>query len=275
MNSVELAQNYVAKATNAKKRNKEFTLSLISYANIKNQKFCAYSGIKFNDSTNIMSLERINNDVGYVDGNVIPVLYTLNNVRGDLDLQSIKLRILYIEEKLNKILSSSNKQIQKRVFNKKLYTKYMNLYKMNKILSGKIANSQQIVEEKSEQIRVMKLNKNQILHLDAVVENSKNKIIKLKNQIKNNERCLNRFYNNAPLKISKIPKIDKTKVDLKETQKIKCLINNLKMVEIGLAKFENLSNSGIQKLKLGLPLETSRYKLMKRKMANNMLENII
>lgn len=272
MNSVELAQNYVAKATNAKKRNKEFTLSLISYANIKNQKFCAYSGIEFNDSTNIMSLERINNDVGYVDGNVIPVLYTLNNIRGDLDLQNIKLRILYIEEKLNKILSSSNKQIQKRVFNKKLYTKYMNLYKMNKILSGKIAKSQQIVEEKSEQIRVMKLNKKQILHLNTVVENSKNKIIKLKNQIKDNERCLNRFYNNAPLKISKI---DKNKVDFKETQKIKCLINNLKMVEIGLTKFENLSNSDIQKLKLGLPLETSRYKLMKRKMANNMLENII
>lgn len=87
-----IAECYGHKARNARKRGIEFNMSLSTFANIKKQEFCAYSGIKFTPQ-NELSLERLDNSVGYVDGNVVPVLRRLNTLRGSLELADIDLKI--------------------------------------------------------------------------------------------------------------------------------------------------------------------------------------
>ena len=71
MNTLEIAKCYATKAEQAKSRGKEFAMPFTYFANLKAQTHCAYSGIELKcTGPNGFSFERLNNDVGYVDGNV-------------------------------------------------------------------------------------------------------------------------------------------------------------------------------------------------------------
>lgn len=71
----------------AKKRGKEFNLTVRYVARLNSQTHCAYTGIPFNQTNR--SFERIDNEKGYVIGNVIPVLTSVNTARGDSELSDI------------------------------------------------------------------------------------------------------------------------------------------------------------------------------------------
>lgn len=75
----------------AKRRSKDFNLDFNYLKNILDQKVCAYSGESFNNSVEgeKLSLERFNNDIGYIKGNVIPVKKKYNTARSDLTLEEL------------------------------------------------------------------------------------------------------------------------------------------------------------------------------------------
>src|SRR5699024_11677600 len=78
--------------TSAKRRGKDFNLTSKYIANLLSQEFCAYSGERFdeNSTQDKVSFERFNNDLGYVEGNVIPVKVKYNGLRADLYLDELK-----------------------------------------------------------------------------------------------------------------------------------------------------------------------------------------
>lgn len=270
--SVELAQQYIAKSLNAKKRNKEFSLSLIAFANIKSQTHCAYSGVEF-DENNPMSLERVDNNVGYVDGNVIPVLTILNSVRGDLDFKNIDERIEFLSLKIATLFPKDENftTSQKRLFDVKRQKKYSNLLTVNRFLKKKVKGCEDDLKKTNDRLLIQKLNKKQQKHFEDVVCSLETKINRMTKQIKANEKTLENIYLGAPIAPTNRVKNNKNFVDVSEIKRNEKLIERLKIVKQGLAKFQNLSETDKQKLKHGLPLSTSRYSLIKQKMSKSMM----
>lgn len=76
----------------AKKRGKDFNLSSKYVRRLLEQKVCAYSGERFDENSvnDKISFERFNNDIGYIEGNVIPVKVKYNSLRADLSLDELK-----------------------------------------------------------------------------------------------------------------------------------------------------------------------------------------
>lgn len=270
--SIELAQQYIAKSLNAKKRNKEFSLSLITFANIKSQTHCAYSGVEF-DENNPMSLERVDNNIGYVDGNVVPVLTILNSVRGDLDFKNIDERIESLSLKIATLMPKDDNftTTQKRLFDVKRQKRYSNLLTVNRFLKKKVKCCEDNLKETNDRLLIQKLNKKQKKHFEDVVCSLETKINRMTKQIKTNEKTLENIYLGAPIAKTNRVKNNKKFVDVSEIKRNEKLIERLKIVKQGLAKFQNLSETDKQKLKIGLPLSTSRYKLIKQKMSKSMM----
>jgi hypothetical protein len=77
----------------AKKENKEFNLTLDDIPEIP--EFCPYLGLKLRPSKgkankNSPSLDRINNKLGYVKGNIIVVSYRANALKSDAGLEELQ-----------------------------------------------------------------------------------------------------------------------------------------------------------------------------------------
>lgn len=82
-----VARKYRDKVSSSKTRNIEFKLSLNEFRQLLMRKNCAYTGIPLtlhtqgNPSNTDLSIERIDNNKGYVKGNVIAVCYAANNIK--------------------------------------------------------------------------------------------------------------------------------------------------------------------------------------------------
>lgn len=78
----------------AKRRGLDFNLSLRDVNNISSQKYCAYSGEKFQNKKaqhdDKLTYERVDNNKGYVRGNVVPVKMKYNTMRADHSLDDLK-----------------------------------------------------------------------------------------------------------------------------------------------------------------------------------------
>lgn len=75
----KVAQKYADKYQNATSRGIEFDMTMTEFKRIMKSKTCAYTGVSFTDSgDNILTLERIDNKLGYVKGNVIAVTLAAN-----------------------------------------------------------------------------------------------------------------------------------------------------------------------------------------------------
>lgn len=103
---VQLAKCYKNKANNAESRGLDFDISILTFANIKAQKVCAYSGLPFGTGDDALSVERIDNNVGYIDGNVIPVRHVLNTLRADFDIHQVEAKIIECVDKAVNIESA-------------------------------------------------------------------------------------------------------------------------------------------------------------------------
>lgn len=84
-----VASRYGMKAHNARQRGKTFDLTLAQFRALYKRKNCAYTGVKLsyrrNDDgslpPNYATLERIDNNKGYVLGNVVIVTTQANNAK--------------------------------------------------------------------------------------------------------------------------------------------------------------------------------------------------
>lgn len=118
--TLSFAECYLIKSRSAKKAKKKFEMSFANFCNLKLQTHCAYSGIEFTKTgDHTFSFERIDCNVGYVDGNVIAVSKYLNTIRSNIahssDVDAIiakleseigfkKMELIKLKDKLDKEL---------------------------------------------------------------------------------------------------------------------------------------------------------------------------
>lgn len=83
-----VAQKYINKVDSSRKRGLEFSLSIADFRKLLLRKRCAYTGVAMtihrgcNQQNNTdLTIERIDNKIGYVRGNVISVCAAANKVK--------------------------------------------------------------------------------------------------------------------------------------------------------------------------------------------------
>lgn len=89
----------------ADKRGKEFDLSLMTVANLLKSKKCHYTGrpISFfrQEGCETASVDRVDNDKGYITGNVVACSQRVNVAKNDLSIAELK-RIIKVMERTQK-----------------------------------------------------------------------------------------------------------------------------------------------------------------------------
>lgn len=109
-NQVIVARRLAKTFESAKSRGKEFNLTFEYMTNILAQTHCAYSGEKFAEfGLDSMTLERWDNDKGYVIGNVIPVKEKYNSIRSDYSIEQME--ALAKEKSARIVRGSDNKPV--------------------------------------------------------------------------------------------------------------------------------------------------------------------
>lgn len=109
-NEVIVARRLAKTFESAKSRGKDFNLTFEYMTNILAQSHCAYSGEKFTEfGLDALTLERWDNDKGYIIGNVIPVKEKYNSVRGSYTVE--QLEALAKEKSARIVRGSDNKPV--------------------------------------------------------------------------------------------------------------------------------------------------------------------
>lgn len=296
MSNINILTCYLSKSENARKRKIKFDMSLITFANLKQQKFCQYSGIAFDQNTeHSFSFERIDNNVGYIDGNVIAVSNAINNERGSFTEGELIERLNTINEKIKllKAAKLSKEEVLEvdpscvPVIKSNGIRKYF-----NKLILAE--NSFKKVRHHEMQIDVFAFQMNQAkkqgkskthrAHIQSNIDTHKNK---LKSAIKKFNADYALFCNHTKgLKTRKLKYRTANNKNYKigEDQKItlvergnglKALENqatNIKYAILGVQKFENLNLRQKQCVKVGLPTNASTVDLLKETAAYNMVK---
>lgn len=226
----------------AKRRGKDFNLDFNYLVNILDQKVCAYSGETFNNSIEgeKLSLERFNNDIGYIKGNVIPVKKKYNTMRSDWSLDELKQRR---DDVAVKIARPSAKKIEKLNLTSEKWEQIKKSYTHIKNIQHKRDNRVKHYAQmsKSEQ---SKENQLKMVALKARIDGSRvaegHELTKLNVLLKGN--------------------------DWKVTKKLtdaETLFDCYDKIIQGLERFEKIGFIGKLKLKRGLPLNASIFKLIR------------
>ncbi len=94
MNDIEIARKYINKTRNAETKGHEFTLSFVEFKRVVTAKRCYYTGIeltpgkeKENLATDI-TIDRVDNSLGYIKGNVVACCHAYNQFKGVLESDS-------------------------------------------------------------------------------------------------------------------------------------------------------------------------------------------
>ena len=91
MTDTQLCLKYLRLAKSAEDRGIEFGLSLATFKNLLKRKNCPYSGVKLINSgiSNNVSIDRIDNSKGYIQGNVIACEITANQKKSNMSVEFI------------------------------------------------------------------------------------------------------------------------------------------------------------------------------------------
>lgn len=91
---IVVATKYTNKFSNAMQRGLEFNLSLTSFKNMMRAKKCALTGLPVNLGN--ISVDRLDNKIGYVKGNVVACHKDVNHIKGILEgHQTVSLKDVY------------------------------------------------------------------------------------------------------------------------------------------------------------------------------------
>lgn len=91
MKDIEVAQKMVKLQQSAKSRNLPFDLSFAEVKKVLTQKKCFFTGETFDAVTHIRSFDRVNNEEGYVNGNVVACTKDFNSKKANLSVSDIVL----------------------------------------------------------------------------------------------------------------------------------------------------------------------------------------
>lgn len=314
MNTLEIAKCYATKAEQAKSRGKEFALSFTYFANLKAQTHCAYSGIELKaNGPNGFSFERLNNDVGYVDGNVIVVAQELNQVRSNLATSADVLeRIEFHKDAIRSRVKACNSakakigSLKKRISDADetptyelrdklvipaaLHAHWRKIHTHNQGVQRDLNHVKQLIEENMIHIikwetKASKHSKTKIKNLEIMNSHHKERVEFLTKALCKYNGCIAKFEKRA-CKVQVVsPKVQDWTNDLNTTTKLLeatlkniDLINEsickLEIVAEGLKKFENLGKTDKYRVQLGLPLNTPLSILLKNKITYNLINKI-
>lgn len=87
-----VANKYLALQNSANSRDIEFTLTLSDVRSLLTSKKCFYSGVLLTDKTdseNQRTIDRVDNNKGYVKNNVVACAKSLNLLKGSLSVENI------------------------------------------------------------------------------------------------------------------------------------------------------------------------------------------
>lgn len=239
---VTIAGRLVSTFNSADRRGKDFNLTLQYIANIIAQDRCAYSGEKFDnsDENEKMTLERFDNNLGYVEGNVIPVKKKYNNARADYEKDEL---IKRLDELSARIVRASDKgevvvpepQVENGIDN--ILPKYRSQY----------ASILQNIHRREEHIKRGKSGLSPEL------------LVSLKARIAGGRSELKRI---EKLSLGKAVSSGAAK----RASKAEHQVQMYDIIITGLTRFENLSKLDKAKLRKGLPLSASLFQLLRGKM---------
>lgn len=94
MTDFEICKKMVAINHSAKSRGIEFDLSFNVLKKVLNSKKCFFTGKPLNNienDPNKLTIDRLDNDKGYVDGNIAACSKVFNEIKGCLTLKEIEL----------------------------------------------------------------------------------------------------------------------------------------------------------------------------------------
>lgn len=232
----------------AARRGKEMTLSLGHIENLIAQTHCAYSGEKFEycKGQEYSSFERFNNDIGYVEGNVICVKSKYNSIRDSHNLDS--LRDALKEAQLDLVLTKKGKvRKNKETSFCVKYRKIKNVLKVKKDIEKQLAKRikyEKIMSAPNKKLSAQQ--KKDLRNIRLNIESYKIALVNTDTQL----TCIKNSISIVPV----------------NSEKIKALESKVHAYDIlvrGLERLENLSFFDKLKLKKGLPLNASIFKLIR------------
>ncbi|ASD51985.1 Srd anti-sigma factor [Pseudomonas phage PspYZU05] len=163
------------KRADAKRRGYAYELSYKFMENICSQTVCLYSGEHFSEDhwNERMSLERIDPNKGYIQGNVIPVKCKYNSLRGDLETP----------EQFKEAIDA----LRKKLYNQELALSEQTRAKANR--ENKIKTLQHNIKRCKNKVALVVLNKtlqkaiDNISISDDLIAQSQSRIIELNTRI--------------------------------------------------------------------------------------------
>ena len=114
MTDTEYAELYLRKAQSAKDAGIEFELTFAEYKRLRKMKRCAYSGEVFSEYENGVpvdkwrsrTLDRIDNTLGYIKGNVVAVCKGVNQFKAVWENPNNELDLLMVERIIRNVVKS-------------------------------------------------------------------------------------------------------------------------------------------------------------------------
>lgn len=183
-NKVSIKLDHVRKS--AARRSKKFGLSRECCENLLKQKVCQYTGSRLygKDATkHSISFERINNDIGYVDGNVILVSAFSNSIKSDLSSDELLEEYIRYNMKMKSI--QDHREILRISIESKKESRAIKLEELESSYNDTITA---LKENKNNSIKNRgKMEQNlleQIKTLDKTIITNKKNIVQCNNSIK-------------------------------------------------------------------------------------------
>lgn len=243
---IVVATRLVNTYASATRRQKDFGLTMAYLANIAQQEFCAYSGEKFSEGVNddMMTLERFDNDKGYVPGNVIPVKKKYNSARGNFSLEQLIEKRDELASRIVRAADAGGHVIPEQPESEEdplvgIAKKY---HKQYLAILNNIAKREQHMKQKGVTDEVKK-------SLQARITGGKAELKRLRKVSGNTDKLAS-----------------KAATTSKKATKAENSVHNYDIVIQGLTRFQNLSLIDKAKLKKGLPLSASMFQLIRGKM---------
>ena len=95
MTDLDIAKRLVRTEQSARTRDKEFDMSFNKMKKLLHSKKCYISGIPLqtdeDKADNYLTLERLDNEQGYIDSNVVACSSYINKKKGDLTIEEVKM----------------------------------------------------------------------------------------------------------------------------------------------------------------------------------------
>lgn len=93
VNDIEVAKKLIALERSATDRKIEFKVSFKKLKQLLERDTCFYTGVKFEEESgkpNSRSIDRMDNEVGYIDSNIVACTRAINGKKDNLTIEELK-----------------------------------------------------------------------------------------------------------------------------------------------------------------------------------------